>query len=94
MAVAPLGCPGIRAGHCWFVADRALWSSLPLSLHRAQRAREFPARIQRALTGHPIGYARVSTDEQNLDLQLDAFEAAGRQRVFCDGGSGSLPISA
>jgi DNA invertase Pin-like site-specific DNA recombinase len=39
-----------------------------------------------------IGYARVSTDEQNLHLQRQALHTAGCERVFEDRGiSGTAP---
>jgi len=40
--------------------------------------------------GYLVGYARVSTLEQDLALQRDALEVVGCQRVFTDQASGKL----
>jgi DNA invertase Pin-like site-specific DNA recombinase len=43
-----------------------------------------------ALTGYRLGYARVSTLEQNEALQRDAHDGAGCDRIYVDRTSGKL----
>ena len=40
-----------------------------------------------------VGYARVSTFEQDLDLQLDALNEDGCDRIFCDKGESAVKDS-
>ena len=40
------------------------------------------------MVAHRLGYARVSTDDQNLDLQRDALERAGCHRFYEERASG------
>lgn len=42
--------------------------------------------------GIRVGYARVSTDDQNLDLQRDALGAAGCQAVYEENASGKSVV--
>lgn len=51
-------------------------------------------KCKRSRKAMKLGYARVSTADQNLDLQLDALKAAGAERVFTDTASGAAALRA
>jgi hypothetical protein len=53
---------------------------------RARRDTSPAAAAVPAAAGDLLGYARVSTDQQNVALQLDALQAAGCRRTFRDVG--------
>ncbi|BCT69564.1 recombinase family protein [Nitrosospira sp. NRS527] len=40
-----------------------------------------------------IGYARVSTEDQNLDLQMDALNKAGCEKIFTDHGVSGISVN-
>jgi DNA invertase Pin-like site-specific DNA recombinase len=51
--------------------------------------RDPAVRHTQKLAGHVIGYGRISTSDQNLDMQMDALQKAGAVRVFEDVASGA-----
>lgn len=77
------GCSFSRALESDFVAKprAGFYASIP-SVRDEFRYSQF--------MGHLLGYARVSTSEQDAALQVDALNAAGCYRVFVDVVSGSL----
>ncbi len=80
------GAKGVR-GVPAVVARRALASGAADAV--AAPARTRPVARKSKPVGHLVGYARVSTAEQDPALQLDALGGAGCWRVFTDHASGS-----
>ena len=52
-----------------------------------------PGLHPKATTGRLIGYARVSTNDQRLDLQISALKSAGCSKIFADQGMSGAKAS-
>lgn len=77
----------------WSPRCRYAWrEGLVTGWHAAKKsakASATPAPNQPAKNGALIGYARVSTQDQSTNLQLDALNKAGCSRVFSESASGA-----
>src|SRR5699024_2287658 len=51
---------------------------------------EFMSSATLGIMAHALGYARVSTTDQDTQLQHDALTAAGCYRIFTDTSSGAI----
>ena len=85
--VLPPGFP--NSVSTWSLRCRAAWrEGLVNGWHAAKASAPLPA-VAPLSKGMLVGYARVSTQEQSTNLQLDALAKAGCTRVFSESASGA-----